>query len=741
MMTARPDPVDRVYWPAVWIVSAVQLACTLLVVIGFAAIVNLMLRASPGEVAWAIRLAMWLLLVELLVVFYLRRYSMAIDEDSDVLARMVIRESVEGAWAIVLYCIPQFIKRILIVLGVALLLRMAFVHPVWVAMTGLVPTVFQWMRRVYFRSAIWPDWPRVIRGTHIGTFREAQYRAIQLWDWVAEQVRRAPGYNAAAHEPLRLPTLPFGGVELVPPAFDPHFLVLGAPNSGKTLSIRMLLRSALVDMDGRLQARAMIYDAKREYLPALTGMGIPMEQITVFNPADNRSTVWHIAMDIRNLDDCQNLAAILIPQRKEEHKNTFFTNSAQSLLTAVMFSLHSRSPGSWRLLDVIKAFESPKNLKALLYLHPFGRNTYKRLFTKAQETVGGIISTLQTDFIAKYQTIANAWARSNDMISITEWIQSNRVLVLGWDSNNLAIKYINQAMFERASALLCALDNVPRGDNESWIVLDEVRMLGTVPMLPELMSIGRTKGVRVVLAPQDVEGLEVVWGQTEAAEMLGLCGNVATFRLTSSRSAKWASDMFGSYEGWESDYNDGTSVSTGRGGVSEGTSKGRSRKIQKREAIMPSQFTEIRPASIEGGVWGFFRAPLMGAWRGRYLPNFIDTHLTDLDPNVPAFEARPPTDVDPLPPQMRNDLRPPEDWFTDDDDAPPRDGSGGSGGTDGPGTGPKPPQSPKPPPSSGPPKSKDRGLGPMGDDEDPPPPLPPDIRSPKHPPEGDPRLP
>lgn len=56
----------------------------------------------------------------------------------------------------------------------------------------------------------------------------------------------------------------FGGQYIHPIHMDPHYLICGSTGSGKTWTLRMLMKSVLFDEEGRLKARALVYDPKNE---------------------------------------------------------------------------------------------------------------------------------------------------------------------------------------------------------------------------------------------------------------------------------------------------------------------------------------------------------------------------------------------------------------------------------------------------------------------------------------------
>ena len=87
----------------------------------------------------------------------------------------------------------------------------------------------------------------------------------------------------------------FGGLQLPAAAAEFHFLVMGATGSGKTLTIRFLMQSVFQKANG---CRALLYDAKRDLILILDGMGVPKSKIKIFNPFDDRSVAWDMAADI-----------------------------------------------------------------------------------------------------------------------------------------------------------------------------------------------------------------------------------------------------------------------------------------------------------------------------------------------------------------------------------------------------------------------------------------------------------
>jgi Type IV secretion-system coupling protein DNA-binding domain len=302
---------------------------------------------------------------------------------------------------------------------------------------------------------------------------------------------------------------------------------------------------------------------------------------------------------------------------------------------------------------------TPARLQSLLRQTQRGREVCERYFTSAKEAVGGIISTIDTRFISIYDTISEIWSKAERSVSLTaDWVTGHSAILLGYDANRAGIDRINQVIFHRAAQLAMSLpEGAGEKFGESFFVLDEIRYFGNAPMLGEAASFGRTKGLRFIFAPQDLDGMYTVFGEHLAHEIIGLCGNVGVFRLDSVKTREWAGKLFGEYEAWEKDFGGSTSIShgttEGAGGTSTNTSTSVTstwnKRIMKREAILPSEFMHLPVPSPAHGMEGFFATPSMGAWRAAIHPHFVNAHLPHDDPNTLPFEPRVEVQPEPLP--------------------------------------------------------------------------------------------
>jgi len=453
-----------------------------------------------------------------------------------------------------------------------------------------------------------------------------------------------------ADEPMR--SFPWGGLDIPEDQLEPHFAVLGMTNSAKTLTIRMLMRAALVEEDPRtgatrLKCRAVVYDPKGEFYPLLVGMGVPAASIRVLHPFDTRSWAWNLAADVRDSSSAWQLASILAPT-EDKSTQPFFSNATQDIVAGVLEVFRERGV-DWTLNDVVEVATQPDRLREVLALSREGSELLQVYFHNDQ-TWGNIISTIRTK-ITPYRTVARLWSRCDTTrrVSLAQWVNdpTPSVLLLGTDdSNRAALDAINHAMFKRTSELLTSRpaarhDDPKTSHNETWVFLDELRMAGSLDGLQSLLLKGRTMGVRVVIGFQDIQGLIHVYGQQQADELVGQCGNVAVLRLNNPSTMKWASTLFANYEEYTPGYS--TSHSSGAGGGS--TSISTSWNLQQRQAMLEQEFRLFPRPTPESGITGAYIASNK-AWRDVTPPAFVSNYLMDPSDRLEdiGFSPRPPSE-------------------------------------------------------------------------------------------------
>ncbi|MFO0842345.1 MAG: type IV secretion system DNA-binding domain-containing protein [Gemmataceae bacterium] len=419
------------------------------------------------------------------------------------------------------------------------------------------------------------------------------------------------------------PGILFGAVLVATARAVLHFLFLGAPGSGKSLLIQLIMQRALPEVREGSDTRALVYDHKGELLSLLAAMGVPFKSLNMF---DARSVAWDMAQDVTDEVLAGAVVEVLFPPN-ERASQPFFDDAARALAKAVIVSFIECNPGAWTFRDVVFTLRSKERIRRVLERTPEGREVLALYFAN-EKVLLDVMSTVanKTD---PYVAIAAAFDSAGEKVSLRDWAEGSYVLVLG--NSHVArpsVKAMNEAIFKRLSQLL--LEQPTSRTRRTWIFLDELRQAGRLDGLNALAVEGRSRGVVLVLGTQDVEGLRAVYGEEEADELLGVVGNKALLRVASPETAKWASDVVGEQEVME------VGVTTSeRGGASW------SEQRVKREAVLPSQLLDLPPTDPANGLHGYYLSPGIGCWRATLSGDYLTRTLVPADPGTPDRVERP----------------------------------------------------------------------------------------------------
>ena len=415
-------------------------------------------------------------------------------------------------------------------------------------------------------------------------------------------------------------TLFWGGLDLPLDLGSQHFCVLGASGSGKSVSLTLLMKSLLPSIRSGSNRRALIYDAKRDIYASLIGMGLPRERIVILNPFDARAAAWDLARDITSPAIAMEMGTILVPEKDE--LQPFFPEAARSLLGGVMQAFLTLSPGRWTLRDVVLALRTEDRLKVILGRDPNTRPLITQYL--GDSDMHRSVTATVANTMRRLAFVAAAWDRTVSSVSLRDFLREERIFLLGRNpSLNSTVQQINTAILHRLSQLILQGEEAARRDPppQTWIIIDELRNAGRFEVLPSFMVEGRSKGACIAVGFQDLPGLDHVYGQNLAREIIGACRNKAFLKLSEDETAKFASGHFGEHdiELTQHTWNTSRSFSlqgtilrywqeTGR---SMGLTQQKTRRTQP--AVMYTAFLGLPEASFGNGICGYYDTPSVGA--------------------------------------------------------------------------------------------------------------------------------
>lgn len=493
-----------------------------------------------------------------------------------------------------------------------LISQVLWINPPWPALLGVAIAIYKARGYLARDDSASPKTEEVIRGPVLESF---------------DDIRKQSETLATA----RNHGLVWGGVSMPNDAARSHFLVCGTTGSGKTKTIQLLMETVLRRVKPKSDVRALVYDAKgdmAQYLAALN-LQCPIHILNIF---DQRGTAWDIAADLTSREDAEELATSLCPVSGNE-RDPFYPQATRALVSSLIETLSQRAPGQWTLRDVINAANlKTQQLKKLLGLFPEIEHLLYTVFeAKELPSVRVSVSTA----LRKYSGLAGAWHATLNQgrkISLNEWLDDESVLLLPSrrDYSSL-IAPLNQLIVRHlASRILVGSETETR---QTWLFLDELRGLGYIPDIPDLLAEGRSKGLCAVIGFQELSGLQnpdLGYGEYETDRIIGQCNSVAFLRSKDVKTAEWASKMLMEHERIVTL----TSRSTSRGTVTDGENQ----QISQVPLVLPSEIQNLHLCDRQSGLSGYYSSGCFrGPWKATLSPEFITGSISKPDMKVPAF--------------------------------------------------------------------------------------------------------
>jgi Type IV secretion-system coupling protein DNA-binding domain len=446
-----------------------------------------------------------------------------------------------------------------------------------------------------------------------------------------------------------------GGVALPSSCRNKNFAVIGMPGTGKTLTIRDLMRQSFADIPRGGATRGVIYDNKMEFYPFLRGLGIEKEQINLFHTNDRRSVGWDVQADMETIKDARDIAVGFVPRNPKDE--AYFIEGARNLVTAVLqaFFLKSRNRDDenivlkekglkvlpeikWSLRDVFLALDDEEVMRTLFESSAVTKGALKYLGRDNND----LLSTLE-GYLKPFQALAAFW-EDQPKISFRDWAsrKDGQIIILGHDKDdNDTSKTLNRTLFHR---LGISLTRGPKYglSRLTWFFLDELPQMGILISLEDFMPLVRQYGGSFVLGLQSFPHLVEIYGEQKARTILEVCGTFAILKCKMFTAELAAKYIIGSYEATET--KKGTQINPRERSMSE------SEGIERRLAVMPEEITNLDYADEKSGVQAFYISSVLKdrVWFHRLLWDEIkhvfegDTKDPDHDPekNGRRFEIK-----------------------------------------------------------------------------------------------------
>ncbi|WP_350586744.1 type IV secretion system DNA-binding domain-containing protein [Pseudoalteromonas sp. RB2-MNA-CIBAN-0110] len=364
-----------------------------------------------------------------------------------------------------------------------------------------------------------------------------------------------------------------------------NIFVVGSQGSGKTVFITPIIQQ-IIDRG----ERAFIYDEKREF----TALFYNASSTILIAPWDERGTSWNIQADASSNTKAELIAERLINETEEP----IWSTGARVIFVGMMVTLN-KTEKYWGWGELAKILtEDRSNLKELLLKH---YPQAAEFIAKDSKTTESYFAQLNTS-INWVHTLAVAWPRAYaNGFSINSWVNdtnSNKPVIIIQANKlykDIAAPIANAFISLMTSNILAQTNSTTR---ELWLFLDEIGNLPKNPSLLEWMSLGRSKGCRIVAGTQSISQLEHIYGKPLANTLLSMFTLLVSMRVgAAGETASYVSKFFGERE---------VEKPTSSAGIKEGTTQNWHREVIP--VVATSELSQL-PQPSKKGVYGFILIP------------------------------------------------------------------------------------------------------------------------------------
>ena len=351
-----------------------------------------------------------------------------------------------------------------------------------------------------------------------------------------------------------------GRVIEIPPQFEnQHFLIIGTTGTGKTVTYNYFLRGLLKNLNHK---KIIIHDPKGDYTSYLYGR----DDVVLFAPADGRTIKWDIIPDLVGVEGIPletlaiQAAESLIPSKEESAEDKFWSDAARQILTGVLLRVVEKYKQSQNGFRGNYEFKKISSLPAeKLYNEVAKCQLAKRYIEKlahvgqGDRTALSMYSTFNTRILKILPLVPDdgSFSLINDFLEKDD----KRILILG---NLLQIKETIAPLFGLALLVLgrnlltkgeAKRTKEGRTSKQTWFLLDEFGNAGHSAVFQELLTLGRSKGICIVIGLQDVAQLkEAGYGEGFITSLKNNTNIFFIFRLNDEKEAETLAKMLGEME-------------------------------------------------------------------------------------------------------------------------------------------------------------------------------------------------
>lgn len=331
-----------------------------------------------------------------------------------------------------------------------------------------------------------------------------------------------------------------------------HVLVIGTTGTGKTQYYARIIKQQL-----DRGAKCVIYDTKGDYTERFYS-----DKHYLFNPIDERGIKWTVFNDIHKKYDFDTFANSIIPEGEGESKQ--WNSYARDLFSTILnYCYQKNKRTNADIWDI--AIKRPDEMA--------------ELFEDVKGCERGLVHLQEAKIAAGAKTVMMTYIKcfeymSDGDFSIRDFVNSDdgkSVFVVNFAELEATLRPVLTLFIDILSKRALSLPD--DRERRIYFCLDEFGSLHRLDAIKNLLTIGRSKGVSVWLAIQDLGQIVEKYNQHLTQTLLNSFSNTFIFALRDAETAKKLADRIGQKEVIEAEDHTSFGVEENKDGYSFGKKK------------------------------------------------------------------------------------------------------------------------------------------------------------------------
>ena len=353
-----------------------------------------------------------------------------------------------------------------------------------------------------------------------------------------------------------------------------HLLILGASGSGKSSLIHRQL-----EVLREKNMKAIIVDFKGEFMQKWYSEGD-----IIFNPIDVRSVKWSICNDIKKINHLKSFTYSFIKERGKD--DAVWVNWGRLLLQAIIVIAFKE--GKRTNKDILRYLGlTYDELVELLMKYRSNSFVASALKCLGNEKQANSVLSMLTDVIDQISLVEDGDFSFRQYISNTD---DKRWLFVENGERQVGLEGIFSAVIDIVSNESLQMSEA-NGKLRHFLIIDELGRYNRSESLERLVTLGRSKGVSIILANQDLSKIELLYGR-EMDTLYNSISTLVVLKINDSFTQEYVTKSIGNIEVERKRESVSMSPSDIRDSISYST------EVTERKAILESELGMLKKGQM-----------------------------------------------------------------------------------------------------------------------------------------------